>query len=38
MHTKFWSDTVKGKEHSEELEWEDNIRMDLREIRWEGMG
>jgi hypothetical protein len=28
MHTKFWSDTLKGRDHSE---CEDNTRMDPRE-------
>jgi hypothetical protein len=27
---------LKGRDHSEDR-WEDNIRMNLREIGWEGM-
>jgi len=38
MHTKFWSENVKGRELAKpKLRWEDNIRMDLREIGWEGV-
>jgi hypothetical protein len=29
MHTKFWLENLKGKDH---LRWEDAIRMDLGEI------
>jgi hypothetical protein len=32
-------DIFKGREHSEDLgvvSWEDNIKMDDKEIRWEG--
>jgi hypothetical protein len=32
MHTKFWSENVKGRDHLE-----DNMRMDHREIVWEGV-
>jgi hypothetical protein len=32
MHTKFWSGNLRGKHRRT---WEDNIRMDLREIGWE---
>jgi hypothetical protein len=39
MHTKFWLENLKGRDYSEEYEcrWEDNSRMDLREIRCEVM-
>jgi hypothetical protein len=33
---KFWSDILKGIGKSEDLEV-DNMRMDLREIGWEGI-
>jgi len=33
MHTKFWSENL--KETRPRRRWEDNIRMDLREIGWE---
>jgi hypothetical protein len=37
MHTKVWSDNLKGREIGRsKRRWEDNIRMDLREIGWEG--
>jgi len=37
VHTKFWSENVKGRVHLEDLtqRWEDNIRMDFREVDWE---
>jgi hypothetical protein len=36
MHKKYSSETLKGKDRSEELGvWEENIRMVLREILWE---
>jgi hypothetical protein len=31
MYTKFWSETLKGRDQYEDLGM-DNIRMDLREI------
>jgi hypothetical protein len=34
MYTKFLSVNLKVRDHSE---WEDNIKMDLWEIRWEGV-
>jgi hypothetical protein len=36
MRTVFWLESLKERDHSEGLriDWEDNIRMDLREIRW----
>jgi hypothetical protein len=39
MHTKFGSENVNGKDHSEDLSrrWEDNIRMDHRESGWGGV-
>jgi hypothetical protein len=38
MHT-FWLSNQKGRDHSGDLwhTWKDNIRMDLREIGWEGV-
>jgi hypothetical protein len=36
MFTKFWTENLKERDDSEDL-WEDNIRMDLTEIRWEGV-
>jgi len=37
MHTKFWFENLKGKDHSERrrCRWEDNIRTDVRVIGWE---
>jgi hypothetical protein len=39
MHTKFWSENLKGRDHLENLGigFEDNIIMVLREIGWEGV-
>jgi hypothetical protein len=38
MHKKFWSENLKGRELGRSRRrWEDTIRMDLREIRWEGV-
>jgi hypothetical protein len=36
MNAKFLSENLKGRDHSEDLRriWEDNIRMDVREIGW----
>jgi len=36
MHTKFWSENLKGRGHAGKLErrWKDNIRMYLRETGW----
>jgi len=38
MHTMFWLEYL-GKTPLERprREWEDNIRMDLREVLWEGV-
>jgi hypothetical protein len=38
MHTKFWSENLKDKRPlgRPRRRWEDNIRMDLKEI-WEGV-
>jgi hypothetical protein len=33
MRTKFWSGNLKGKDNSEYLSIDDNIIMDIREIR-----
>jgi hypothetical protein len=37
MHTTFWSQNLKGRDHLENNShrWEGNIRMDLKEIMWE---
>jgi hypothetical protein len=36
MHTKFWSENLKGRELGRyRRRWEDNIRMVLRGIEWE---
>jgi hypothetical protein len=38
MYTKFWLENLKGENHLEDRNiWEDNIRMDLGEIGWEGV-
>jgi hypothetical protein len=38
MHTRFWSENLKGRDYSEDLGVkQDNIRMDLRKIGWEGV-
>jgi hypothetical protein len=38
MHTKFWSEKLKGRNHSDDLGMnKENIIMDLREIGWEGV-
>jgi len=35
MRTEFWLESVKGKEPVRPWRtWEDNIRMDVREMRW----
>jgi hypothetical protein len=36
IHTTFWLEIVKGREHLEDLgvDWDD-IRMDLKEIGWQ---
>jgi hypothetical protein len=34
MYTVFWLENLKGRPRHI---WEDNITMDLREIRWEGV-
>jgi len=38
MHTKFWSENLKGRDHLEDLGIDGMIilRVDLREIAWEG--
>jgi len=33
----FWFENLKGIDHLEDCRWEGNIRIDLREIRWEGV-
>jgi hypothetical protein len=40
MHIKLWSENLKGRDHSlrrPRHRWEDKMRMDLREIEWEGV-
>jgi hypothetical protein len=37
MSTIFWLENLKGKDHSEDLEVDGNIRMGLSEIGWEGV-
>jgi hypothetical protein len=38
MHTVFWLENLKGRDHSEDLGIDgDNIRMDVREIGWKGV-
>jgi hypothetical protein len=32
MHIEYWWESQKERDH-----WEDNIRMDLREIGWDGV-
>jgi hypothetical protein len=38
MNTRFWSENL-NEETARKIcrRWEDNIRMDLREIGWEGV-
>jgi CRISPR/Cas system-associated protein Cas7 (RAMP superfamily) len=37
MHTKFWSENLKGRDHYKSRHgWVYNVRMDLRKIGWEG--
>jgi len=37
MHTKFWSENLKGIDHMEDLGIDGNIRMNLMEKGWEGV-
>jgi len=37
MHTKLWSENAKRPLGRPRRRWEDNIRVDLREIGWEGV-
>jgi hypothetical protein len=39
MHTEFWWRNLREGDHFEDtcLEWEDMIKMDLREVEWGGM-
>jgi len=39
MHTKFWSENLKERDHVDDLcvSGGDNSRMGLKEIRWEGV-
>jgi hypothetical protein len=35
MHTRFWLQNLKQRDHS--VNKEDNIRMDVKKIGWEGV-
>jgi hypothetical protein len=40
MHTKFWLEDPKGRDHLEDVDidgWKNNIRIVLREKGWEGV-
>jgi hypothetical protein len=40
MHIGYWWESQKVRDHWEDLDgrrWVDNIKMNLREIRWDGM-
>jgi hypothetical protein len=39
MHTKFWSENLKGRDHAQDLyrDGKINIRIDFREIGWKGV-
>jgi hypothetical protein len=37
MHTKLWSESLKGREHSKDLGIEGNIILALRETGWKGV-
>jgi len=39
VHTIFWLENLKGRGRigRPRCKWEDNIRMDLKEIGWEGV-
>jgi hypothetical protein len=39
MRTKFWSGNLRGRDKlgRPRHRWEDNIRVDLKEIGWEGV-
>jgi hypothetical protein len=39
MHTIFWWENLKRRDQPEDLsvDGKNNIRMDIREIRWKGM-
>jgi len=39
MHTKFFSESLKGRDHVEHLEvdGEDSIKTDIRQIGWEAV-
>jgi hypothetical protein len=38
MHTKFWSENMKGRDHSAvRIRWEDNGRIELRETGWKNV-
>jgi hypothetical protein len=39
MHTKFWLEKLKGRDHSARLRrrWKDSIKMDLGEREWKGV-
>jgi hypothetical protein len=39
MHTKFWLKNLKGRDHLDHLgiDGKNNIKMDVREIGWDGV-
>jgi hypothetical protein len=38
IHARFWQDEVKERDHLEPRHrWEDNIKLHLKEMGWEGM-
>jgi hypothetical protein len=37
MNTVFWLESLKVRDHSEDQAWEDNFKMDLREMGWKGV-
>jgi hypothetical protein len=39
MHSAFWWGNLKERDHLQGLgiSWEDNVKMDLKEVGWEGM-
>lgn len=38
MYMKVWLENLKWTGHFEQLEWEDNIEVDFKEIGWERVG
>jgi hypothetical protein len=37
MRTEFWSNILKGRDHLEDIYVDYTIKMDLKEMRWEGV-